>query len=203
MCRSRTCRSPASAIDDAPALGRRARGHPRRPGGRAGRRGARDPRRDAATRPRAAAHDHGHRPGLRRRRAARRRRVERGVRRRRCGGSRSRSPATRERSSLEIFHVSHGKYETHSPMRTFVPYDGGASILAAYTCTPVVHFSLADAGRGRARRTGRTVAELGAMNTPLDMVVVRPRRRGVPARLQQPPSLAEAASARTSTRRRR
>lgn len=76
-----------------------------------------------------------------------------------------------ERSSLEIFHVSHGKYETHSPIRTFVPFAGGASILAAYTCTPVVQFSLGELGAAQAR--GRTVAELGAMNTPLDMVAYR------------------------------
>ena len=39
-------------------------------------------------------------------------------------------------NNLEIFHVSHGKWETAAPIRTFVPYDGGASILASYTCTP-------------------------------------------------------------------
>jgi hypothetical protein len=77
-----------------------------------------------------------------------------------------------QRSSLEIFHVSHGRYETHSPLRTFVPYDGGASILAAYTCTPVVRFSLGALGDGE-KALGRTVAELGAMNTPLDMVAYR------------------------------
>jgi len=74
-----------------------------------------------------------------------------------------------EASSLEIFHVSHGKYETHSPLRTLVPYDGGRSVLAAYTCTPVVRFSLADLRSGEQAK-GRTVAELGAMNTPIDMV---------------------------------
>src|SRR5882757_918667 len=47
-------------------------------------------------------------------------------------------------NSLEIFHVSHGKWETAAPIRTFVPYEGGRGILAGYTCTPVVHFSLAD-----------------------------------------------------------
>jgi len=72
-------------------------------------------------------------------------------------------------SSLEIFHVSHGKYETHSPIRSFVAYGGEASILATYTCTPIVRFSLDDIRSG-ARAQGRTVAELGAMNTPLDMV---------------------------------
>jgi hypothetical protein len=72
-------------------------------------------------------------------------------------------------SSLEIFHVSHGKWETAAPIRAFVPYDGGTSILASYTCTPVVHFTLADLTDG-AKAIGRTVAELGAVNQPLDMV---------------------------------
>jgi hypothetical protein len=72
-------------------------------------------------------------------------------------------------NSLEIFHVSHGKYETASPIRTFIPFDGGTSILASYTCTPVVHFSLADLRPG-VQAKGRTVAELGAMNQPLDMI---------------------------------
>ena len=72
-------------------------------------------------------------------------------------------------SSLEIFHVSHGKWETAAPIRAFVPYDGGASILASYTCTPVVHFRLADLADG-AKAVGRTVAELGPVNQPLDMV---------------------------------
>jgi hypothetical protein len=72
-------------------------------------------------------------------------------------------------SSLEIFHVSHGKWETAAPIRTFVPYDGGTAILASYTCTPVVHFPLADLTDG-VKVVGRTVAELGAVNQPLDMV---------------------------------
>jgi hypothetical protein len=72
-------------------------------------------------------------------------------------------------NNLEIFHVSHGKWETAAPIRTFVPYDGGRSILASYTCTPVVHFPLADLTPGT-KTVGRTVAELGAMNQPLDMV---------------------------------
>ena len=50
-----------------------------------------------------------------------------------------------------------------------MPYEGGRSILASYTCTPVVHFSLADLKPGT-KTVGRTVAELGAMNQPLDMV---------------------------------
>jgi hypothetical protein len=72
-------------------------------------------------------------------------------------------------NNLEIFHVSHGQWETAAPIRTFVPYEGGRSILASYTCTPVVHFPLADLVPGT-KTVGRTVAELGAMNQPLDMV---------------------------------
>jgi hypothetical protein len=76
-------------------------------------------------------------------------------------------PATH--TSLEIFHVSHGKYETASPLRTLVPYGGNTSVLASYTCTPVVHFSLTDL-QDTSLAKGRTVADLGAMNTPVDMV---------------------------------
>jgi hypothetical protein len=70
---------------------------------------------------------------------------------------------------LEIFHVSHGKWETAAPIRTFVPYDEGRSILASYTCTPLVHFDVAELTPGT-RAVGRTVAELGPANQPLDMV---------------------------------
>ncbi len=72
-------------------------------------------------------------------------------------------------NSLEIFHVSHGKYETASPIRTFLPYGANASVLASYTCTPIVHFSLGDIESGTQVK-GKTVAELGSRNTPLDMV---------------------------------
>ena len=72
-------------------------------------------------------------------------------------------------NSLEIYHVSHSKYETASPIRTFVPYGGNTSVLASYTCTPIVHFSLKDLKSG-VQLKGRTVAELGAGNTPIDMV---------------------------------
>ncbi|HEY1573108.1 MAG TPA: hypothetical protein VGG05_17330 [Pseudonocardiaceae bacterium] len=72
-------------------------------------------------------------------------------------------------NNLEIFHVSHGRWETAAPIRAFVPYQGGRSILASYTCTPVVHFPLADLQPGT-KTVGRTVAELGSHNQPLDMV---------------------------------
>ncbi len=75
-------------------------------------------------------------------------------------------------NNLEIFHVSHGKWETAAPIRTFVPYDDGRAILASYTCTPLVHFEVAELQPGT-KAVGRTVADLGAMNQPLDMVSFR------------------------------
>jgi hypothetical protein len=72
-------------------------------------------------------------------------------------------------SSLEIFHVSHGRYETAAPIRTFLPYAGNTSVLASYTCTPVVHFSLNELG-SETQLKGRTVAELGSGSTPVDIV---------------------------------
>ena len=72
-------------------------------------------------------------------------------------------------NSLEIFHVSHGKYETAAPIRVFVPYANNTSLLCSYTCTPVVQFSLSDLKAG-AHVMGKTVAELGAHNRPLDIV---------------------------------
>jgi len=72
-------------------------------------------------------------------------------------------------TALEIYHVNHGKYETYAPVRTFAPYAGGSGILASYTCTPIVHFPVAELVDG-ARVVGRTVAELGGANTPIDIV---------------------------------
>jgi hypothetical protein len=74
-------------------------------------------------------------------------------------------------SSLEIFHVAHGQYETHAPVRTFMPFriDGTPHILAAYTCTPLVAFPVGDLRNG-AHVKGKTVAELGGGNAPLDII---------------------------------
>lgn len=71
-------------------------------------------------------------------------------------------------NSLEIFHVAHGRYETASPILTFVPY-GDANVVAGYMCTPVVHFSLEDVKPGTQVK-GSTVAELGPGNIPIDIV---------------------------------
>ncbi|MSO97842.1 MAG: hypothetical protein EXR11_06445 [Rhodospirillaceae bacterium] len=74
-------------------------------------------------------------------------------------------------TSIEIFHGSHGGFETNSPVRTFIPYKvkNQDVILAAYTCTPLVIFRTADLTPGN-KVKGKTIAELGAGNRPLDMI---------------------------------
>jgi hypothetical protein len=75
-------------------------------------------------------------------------------------------------ASIEIFHGSHGQLETRSPVRTFVTYEikGEPNVLAAYTCTPLVKIPVAELKAGE-KVKGTTVAELGNMNQPLDMIV--------------------------------
>jgi hypothetical protein len=75
-------------------------------------------------------------------------------------------------TTLEVFHGAHGEYETHAPIRTFVPYEinGRDHLLAAYLCTPLVTFPTADLKDGTHVK-GRTVAEFGSGNYPLDMIV--------------------------------
>lgn len=84
------------------------------------------------------------------------------------------SSASAPGTHIEIYHTSHDRLETTSPIRTFVPYeiDGKPFILAAYTCTPVVKFSVADLQPG-AKIKGTTIAELGNRNKPLDMIVYK------------------------------
>jgi hypothetical protein len=79
---------------------------------------------------------------------------------------------TGQGASIEIFHGSHGRFETKSPVRTFVPFKVGGEqqILAAYTCTPLVKFPVSDLKPGTHVK-GTTVAELGNRNRPLDMIV--------------------------------
>jgi hypothetical protein len=77
-------------------------------------------------------------------------------------------------ASIEIFHGAHGRFETNSPVRTFVPFNIGGKphLLAAYTCTPLVKFPLAELQPGKQIK-GTTVAELGNRNNPLDMIVYK------------------------------
>jgi hypothetical protein len=75
-------------------------------------------------------------------------------------------------TSVEIYHGAHGRFETRSPVRTFVPFHIGTEphLLAAYTCTPLVQFPLKSIEPG-AKIIGKTIAELGNRNRPLDMIV--------------------------------
>lgn len=75
-------------------------------------------------------------------------------------------------TSVEIYHGAHGKFETRSPVRTFVPFNVGnqPSLIAAYTCTPLVQFPIGELKPG-AKIKGKTIAELGNRNRPLDMIV--------------------------------
>ena len=74
-------------------------------------------------------------------------------------------------ASLEIYHAAHGKYETHAPIKTFLPVTigGEANIVAAYTCTPLVVFPVSNIKSGEHTKA-QTVAELGNWNVPLDII---------------------------------
>ena len=77
-------------------------------------------------------------------------------------------------ASVEIYHGAHGGFETRSPVRTFVPYiiDGKPHVVAGYTCTPLVTFPITNLKDGK-KFQGRTVAELGNRNTPLDIIAYK------------------------------
>ena len=74
-------------------------------------------------------------------------------------------------ATIQIWHASHGDFETEAPVRTFVPYtiQNQQYILAAYTCTPLVKIPVSDLKPG-AQVKGTTIADLGSGNRPLDMV---------------------------------
>jgi len=75
-------------------------------------------------------------------------------------------------TGIEIWHGSHGRFETQAPVRTFVPYEikGEKAILAAYTCTPLVRIPVSELKAGN-KVKGTTIAELGNRNKPIDMIV--------------------------------
>ncbi len=84
--------------------------------------------------------------------------------------------AAREQASttVEIFHTSHDRYETAAPIESFLPITlaGQPSLLAGYGCSPIATFSRAELARQHHLR-GKTVAELGGGNRPLDMIAYR------------------------------
>ncbi|MCA9123086.1 MAG: hypothetical protein H6822_01690 [Planctomycetaceae bacterium] len=74
--------------------------------------------------------------------------------------------------NVEIYHGAHGGLENFSTVRTFVPFniDGKPSVLAGFTCTPLVRFDVSSLKSEKPVR-GTTVAELGNRNRPYDMIV--------------------------------
>ena len=76
-------------------------------------------------------------------------------------------------SSLEIYHAAHGRYETYAPIKAFTAAKVGGEdhLIASYTCTPLVVFPMSNLQPDKHVK-GRTVAELGNWNTPLDMIVM-------------------------------
>jgi hypothetical protein len=72
---------------------------------------------------------------------------------------------------LEIFHPSHDRFETNSPIETFLPFtvNGKMHIVAGYGCAPLAKFPLSEV-KEKEQLRGVTVAELGGGNRPLDMI---------------------------------
>jgi hypothetical protein len=75
-------------------------------------------------------------------------------------------------TGVEIYHGAHGRFETNAPIRTFTTVTTGntSRLLAAYTCTPLVDLAMSQLTPGSKVR-GKTIAELGNGNQPLDMFV--------------------------------
>lgn len=77
-------------------------------------------------------------------------------------------------SNVEIYHAAHGRTEDNATIRTFIPLNinGEPSLLAGFTCTPLVKFPVSSFKPGE-KSKGTTVAELGNRNRPLDMIVYK------------------------------
>ena len=74
-------------------------------------------------------------------------------------------------TTVEMYHTSHDRYETASPIESFVAIDlgGKPSLVAGYGCSPIVTLARDELAAGKHVR-GKTVAELGGGNRPFDMI---------------------------------
>ncbi|MBW8183789.1 hypothetical protein [Shewanella nanhaiensis] len=74
-------------------------------------------------------------------------------------------------SSIEIYHAVHDQTETRAPIRAMAVLEIGGveTVVAAYTCTPLVTIPTSALDNG-AHVKGKTIAELGYGNTPLDVI---------------------------------
>lgn len=79
--------------------------------------------------------------------------------------------AKQDFATLEIYHAAHGRYETYAPIKTFdvTTINNKEYLLASYTCTPLVLFPINELKDGKHLK-GRTIAELGSGNSPLDII---------------------------------
>lgn len=74
-------------------------------------------------------------------------------------------------ANVEIYHTVHNQTETRAPIRAMTVLDIGGveTVVAAYTCTPLVTIPTSALKDG-AHVKGKTIAELGYGNTPLDVI---------------------------------
>jgi hypothetical protein len=83
-------------------------------------------------------------------------------------------PFTGEASTtyIKIYHTAHAQYETRAPIRamTFADVDGKDTLVAAYTCSPVVLIPV-DELKDEAKVDGRVVGDMGN-GQPVSMVNV-------------------------------
>ncbi len=73
-------------------------------------------------------------------------------------------------SNIQIYHISHARYETRAPILAMkiMPVDGEDTLVAAYTCSPLVLIPLKDLKDG-AKVSGKTIGDMGN-GQPLQMV---------------------------------
>lgn len=74
-------------------------------------------------------------------------------------------------TSIEMFHTAHNQNETRAPIRAMAMTNigGEKTMVAAYTCTPLVTIPAASLEDG-AHVVGKTISELGYGNTPLEVL---------------------------------
>jgi hypothetical protein len=75
-------------------------------------------------------------------------------------------------TAVRIYHVAHERYETRAPIRAmqFATIDGVDTLIAAYTCSPIVLIPTSELKDG-AKVTGRTVGDMGN-GQPLSLISV-------------------------------
>ena len=74
-------------------------------------------------------------------------------------------------AGIEMYHAVHIQKETRAPIRTmtFEEVNGESTLIAAYTCTPLVSIPTTEIREGNHIKA-KTIAELGYGNTPIDMI---------------------------------